>query len=152
MDSAASAERSSSFRPTPPCGFGVVLVVDGSDEGRAALSARLVEMGLVVAAAASGEEALSRARACAPDLVLIDVLLPDMCGLDVARELRACDETREATLVAVAAFAAERYRALAEDAGCAFTIEKPVGPRTLEELVRRALQGKLDGRSASAPV
>src|SRR6185436_6132342 len=67
----------------------LVLVVEDSDAIRAAFTILLEESGYAVAAAATGAEALRLAERRAPDLVLLDLGLPDMPGLDVARRIKA---------------------------------------------------------------
>jgi two-component system OmpR family response regulator len=66
-----------------------VLVVDDDPHVRQAICWALEDDGLTVAAAADGREALERASAQPPDLVVLDLTLPDVDGYTVARELRA---------------------------------------------------------------
>ena len=85
--------------PLPPTGSGIapaqdgtpgvdLLVVDDEPTVRELLCAALRHTGFTVAAAASGQEALEQARTVSPDLVLLDVMLPDMDGFEVIRRLR----------------------------------------------------------------
>lgn len=70
-----------------------VLVVDDDEEIRASLRRSLAFDGYRVVTAANGEEALQLARERAPDLVVLDILLPGLDGLEVCRRLRASDES-----------------------------------------------------------
>ena len=65
-----------------------ILVVDDEQSYRDALSVALQREGFVVETAADGAEAIARFDACRPALVLLDVMLPQMSGVDVCRELR----------------------------------------------------------------
>lgn len=68
--------------------FGPILIVD-QDQGSRAFAARLFERaGFAIDEAASGEEAMASAREVRPSLVLLDVVLPDLSGFEIARELR----------------------------------------------------------------
>src|SRR3954454_16742254 len=67
----------------------LILVVDDEQSYRDALTVALQREGFLVDTAADGPEALSRFEATRPALVLLDVMLPKMSGIDVCRELRA---------------------------------------------------------------
>src|SRR5687767_9893714 len=66
-----------------------ILVVDDDAPARAALEAMLAPEGYVVLAAASGKEAMAIVAQHAPDLMLLDVIMPDMDGYDVVRMMKA---------------------------------------------------------------
>ena len=70
-----------------------VLVVDDEPAFREGLRQALKQEGFVVHLAADGEEALDVWRAYHPDIVLLDVMLPRMSGIDVCRAIRAVDDT-----------------------------------------------------------
>src|SRR5437764_2343093 len=70
-----------------------ILVVDDDEEIRASLRRGLALEGYRIAQAADGAEALRVAREAPPDLVVLDVMLPEVDGLEVCRRLRAADET-----------------------------------------------------------
>jgi two-component system OmpR family response regulator len=74
--------------PAGPPGGASLLVVDDEPTVRELLSAALRHAGFTVAAAGTGQEALAAAREVAPDLVLLDVMLPDTDGFEVIRLLR----------------------------------------------------------------
>ena len=116
----------------------LVLVVEDSDAIRAAFTILLEESGYAVAAAATGAEAVRLAERRAPDLVLLDLGLPDMPGLEVARRIRAAGRT---PLVALTGRddPADRDAMLA--AGCAAYLVKPVDTQQLI----RSLPGYING-------
>src|SRR5215210_3890619 len=69
-----------------------ILVVDDDAEIRASLRRGLILEGYTVALAAGGDEALLRVREQVPDLVVLDVMMPGVDGLEVSRRLRAAEE------------------------------------------------------------
>jgi CheY-like chemotaxis protein len=109
----------------------LVLVVEDSDAIRAAFTILLEESGYAVAAAATGAEALRLAAERNPDLVLLDLGLPDMSGLDVARLIRAAPATASIPLVALTGRDDETDRGALLAAGCAAYLVKPVDTQRL---------------------
>lgn len=106
----------------------LVLVVEDSDAIRAAYTILLEESGYAVAAAATGAEAVRQAERRAPDLVLLDLGLPDMPGLEVARRIKAIGSI---PIVALTGRDDPADRAVLLAAGCAAYLVKPVDTRQL---------------------
>jgi CheY-like chemotaxis protein len=90
--------------------------------------------------AESGEEALEAARFVRPDVVLLDVMLPVIDGLDVLRQLRADPGLASVPVVVVSAWDTEADRLAAEEAGADAFVAKPFLPEQLEALVRGFLE------------
>jgi CheY-like chemotaxis protein len=109
----------------------LVLVVEDSEAIRAAFTILLEESGYAVAAAATGAEALRLAAERNPDLVLLDLGLPDMSGLDVARVIRSNPATASIPLVALTGRDDETDRGALLAAGCAAYLVKPVDTQRL---------------------
>ena len=109
----------------------LVLVVEDSDAIRAAFTILLEESGYAVAAAATGAEALRLAEGCAPDLVLLDLGLPDIPGLDVLRRIKANPATARVPVVALTGRDDEADRGALLAAGCAAYLVKPVDTQQL---------------------
>ena len=109
----------------------LVLVVEDSDAIRAAFTILLEESGYAVAGAATGAEAVRLAGDRAPDLVLLDLGLPDMRGLDVARRLKADPATARVPLVALTGRDDETDRGALLAAGCAAYLVKPIDTQQL---------------------
>jgi CheY-like chemotaxis protein len=107
----------------------LVLVVEDSDAIRGAFTILLEESGYAVAAAATGAEAVRLAEARAPDLVLLDLGLPDLPGLDVARRIKAAAPTIPVVALTGRDDPADREALLA--AGCAAYLVKPVDTQAL---------------------
>ena len=119
----------------------LVLVVEDSDAIRAAFTILLEESGYAVAAAATGAEAVRLSERRAPDLVLLDLGLPDMPGLDVARRLKANPATARVPVVALTGRDDDVQRAALMAAGCAAYLVKPVDTQQLI----RSLPGYING-------
>lgn len=95
--------------------------------------------GFDVIYAEDGEAALELARDHTPDLVLVDLLLPGMNGIDVCRQLQAEPRLRDIPLIALTARAEEEFGLLARDAGCSGYLEKPIGPFAVLEAVEQVI-------------
>ena len=118
-----------------------ILIVDDDPDVARVLAAILAEEGWDTAVAHDGREALARARATAPGLILLDVLLPDLDGPEVCRRLQADTATARAPIV----FVTGTPTALAGDRldGCAHRgiLRKPVSIDELLATVERHLAG-----------
>lgn len=125
-----------------------VLVVDDEPAFREGLRQALKQEGFVVHLAADGEEALEVYRAHRPDLVLLDVMLPRMSGIDVCREIRASDDT---PVIMVSARNEEIDAVVALEVGADDYVTKPYRVRELVARMRTVLRrsGGAGGRSES---
>lgn len=95
----------------------------------------------VVEQAASAEDGLARIEADPPALVLLDLDLPGMSGLDLARRLKADARLRGIPLVAISASVMKDERNQARQAGCVGFLEKPFDIQELRRVVAEALAG-----------
>ncbi|MEM7143136.1 MAG: response regulator transcription factor [Actinomycetota bacterium] len=127
-----------------------VLVVDDEPAFREGLRQALKQEGFVVHLAADGEEALELWRTHKPDLVLLDVMLPRMSGIDVCREIRAVDET---PVIMVSARNEEIDAVVALEVGADDYVAKPYRVRELvarmRTVLRRATPSTASGETAS---
>jgi two-component system, OmpR family, KDP operon response regulator KdpE len=108
-----------------------VLVVDDEPQILRALQTSLRGAGYEVDTASSGEEALTAAAVRAPDAVILDLVLPDQSGTDIARELRAWST---APIIVLSVVGDEQQKVAALDAGADDYVTKPFG---LDELLAR---------------
>jgi CheY-like chemotaxis protein len=137
--------------PTPPPPEGgdprTVLVVDDNPDERAIQGAMLSHLGYRVAEASDGREAIERARAMHPDLILLDVAMPRMDGFAVCRALRANDQTRDIAILLFTASVVREVREQASAAGADDVLMKPVDPRTVAEKIGQLIGGpkRLEG-------
>jgi PAS domain S-box-containing protein len=121
--------------PTPRPRARRVLVVDDMRDSGDSLGTLLRLYGMEVCVAHDGRSALDAAREFRPDVVLLDVGLPGMDGLEVARQLRADPHTRSAALVAVTGFGQDEDRRKTREAGFDLHLVKPVEPDELRRVL-----------------
>jgi DNA-binding response OmpR family regulator len=114
-----------------------VLVVDDDPLIVRSASFILRQEGYQVVAAASGDEALAAARTAQPDVVLLDVALPDLSGVEVCRRLRL-DSTVPIIMLTARRAEADKIQGL--DAGADDYVVKPIGAGELAARVRAALR------------
>jgi len=127
----------------------LVLVVDDEPQLRRFLRASLPAQGYRLLEAATGEEALREAAARAPDLVLLDLGLPDLDGVEVTRRLR---EWCAAPILVLSARDQEQDKIRALDAGADDYLTKPFGTGELLARMRAALRHVARGEAAEPVV
>ena len=88
-----------------------------------------------------GMEALEMARANKPDLILMDIQLPGVSGLEVTRQIKADDDIKSIPVVAVTAFAMKGDEDRIREGGCEAYIAKPIRIEQLISTVRRFVDG-----------
>src|SRR5690348_14313354 len=108
-----------------------VLVVDDSDDNAMMMALLLKQYGHSTLVAESGQAALQHAMSFRPDLMFIDLTMPEVDGLTVAQRLRQIAEFATTPLVAVSGYADAEHRAKAKAAGFNDFLAKPY---TLDEL------------------
>ncbi|HLH27238.1 MAG TPA: response regulator [Chloroflexota bacterium] len=116
-----------------------VLVVEDHPLNRELAEAILERAGYDVVAAEDGETALASVAARRPDVILLDVELPGISGLEVARRLKGDQATRGIPVVALTAYAMVGDEERARAAGCDDYVTKPIERPKLLGAVERAL-------------
>lgn len=116
-----------------------VLIVDDFADGREMLAEYLILRGFIVHAAPDGQRAIEMTRALQPDVVLMDLTLPVVNGLEATRILKQDPNTRAIPIVAVTAHTLDREVASARAAGCDAVISKPFDLIALAEALPRVL-------------
>jgi two-component system, OmpR family, alkaline phosphatase synthesis response regulator PhoP len=122
-----------------------ILVVDDEEDILELLRFNLTKEGFAVVCAASGEEALKFARAEKPDLILLDLLLPGIDGLEVAKRLKNDPSTNEIPLIMVTAKGEEADIVTGLEVGAEDYITKPFSRKVLIARVRAVLRRKAAG-------
>jgi len=112
-----------------------ILVVDDNEINLKVVKIALTAAGFEVDTADDAETALTLVTAFCPRLVLMDLQLPGMDGLDLTRLLKADPTTRTAIIVAVTAYAMKGDQQRALEAGCDGYLTKPINTRTLATTV-----------------
>jgi len=114
-----------------------ILVVDDEPQIRRVLRSTLTSQGYVIIDAKTGEEGVESARKNRPDLVLLDVNMPGMGGIEACREIR---RSSDAPIIMLTVRNAERDKVLALDAGADDYVVKPFGIEELLARIRAALR------------
>lgn len=114
-----------------------ILVVDDEPQIRRVLRTTLSFRGYVISEAETGEQALELARKLKPDLILLDVNLPGMSGIETCREIRRWSD---APIIMLTVRSAERDKVVALDAGADDYVTKPFGIEELLARVRASLR------------
>lgn len=118
----------------------IILVADDTEDIRLMLKARLEQRGHRVVEAADGRQAVRLATSERPDMILMDLSMPVMDGIEAARYLRAQPETSRMPIIAVTAHCPDAaWHRRAVDAGCVECVGKPVDFKQLELLIARVL-------------
>ncbi len=128
--------------PPDPIPAPLVLVVDDVAHGREIFAEYLEFRGFRVATAADGLEALDKAFELLPDIILMDLSLPQLDGWEATKRLKGDDRTKTIPIIALTAHALASAHDKAMAAGCDSVVTKPCVPRDLEAEVRRQLAAR----------
>ena|SRR5579864_1320681 len=120
----------------------LVLIVEDDAPSMLLATATLEEEGYDVASAGSAEEALPLIGRRSPDLILMDIQLPGMDGLELTRRLKSDQSTARIPVVALTAHTMPLHERAAMAAGCAAFLAKPVSPAVLSAEVRKWVGGQ----------
>ncbi len=129
------AEQSSDSSP-------LVLVVDDFQDNREMFAEFLSLSGFRVAEASTGREAIDRGFELLPDVILMDLSLPELDGWEATRQLKNDPRTRHIPIVALTGHALADHSREAREAGCDAFLTKPCLPEVLVVEIRRMLDRK----------
>jgi two-component system cell cycle response regulator DivK len=127
---------------TDPQNKPLVLVVDDYADAREMYAEYLEFSGFRVAEAKNGAEALDKAFALTPDVILMDLSLPVMDGWEATRRLKADERTRGIPVVALTGHALSGHSNGAREAGCDAFVTKPCLPDALVQEVKKQLAAR----------
>ena len=133
------------MEPSAPIGKTVLLVEDNEDN-RIIYSTVLRHVGYDVVEAEDGVQAIELARSARPDLILMDISIPQIDGWEATRVLRADATLKDIPIIALTAHALADDRARAAEVGFTAYLAKPVEPRAVVAEVNKWL-----GRGSGAP-
>jgi CheY-like chemotaxis protein len=117
----------------------VILLVEDNEDNYDIYATYLTHVGYEVVVATDGEVGVALARERRPALILMDIGLPGISGLDATRQLKCDPETSHIPIVALTAHALAEDRAAAAAAGCDLFLTKPIAPADLASQVRGVL-------------
>ena len=124
--------------PRGTAGAQVLLVDDDPDQVEMYRYA-LEDVGFVVVSAGTGHDALTRARTLGPDVIVLDLRLPDMTGWEVCTMLKTDPRTDAIPVIVLTAAASPNLATEAANAGCAAYLLKPCYPDQLAVSIRNVL-------------
>jgi CheY-like chemotaxis protein len=113
-----------------------ILVVDDFDDTRLLLRTWLERRGFRVVEAENGIQAINQAETESPDLIIMDMQMPQLDGLSATRRIRGLKALDSVPIVAVSAYGADQFREQALAAGCDEYVSTPFEPATLEGIIR----------------
>lgn len=114
-----------------------ILIAEDHRDNREMLSRRLERQGYEVHVAENGVEAVEKAKSCAPDVILMDISMPVMSGIEATRVLRSLPHGHTLKIVALTAHAMESARRECLEAGCDDFATKPVDFAGLVALIEK---------------
>lgn len=127
-----------------------ILVVEDNEMSRDVLTRRLARQGHELIAAPDGKTGLALARSANPDLILMDLQVPEIDGWETTRYLKGDAATRHIRIIALSAHALESDREKALQAGCDDFATKPVDFAKLLYKIDSALQERTYSEPASS--
>jgi len=113
-----------------------ILVVDDFDDTRLLLRTWLEKKGFRILEAQNGIQAVAQAKTEHPDLIIMDVEMPELDGLSATRLIRKGERAHRVPIVAVSAYGADLFREDALAAGCDEYVSTPFEPAELEKVIR----------------
>src|SRR5262245_14499144 len=120
--------------------MGTILLVEDDPDIRDLIAYKLAKAGFDIVQATDGIAALELARQHHPDLVILDVRMPRLSGLEVCRELRTLPATAKVPIIMLTARTRPQDLEQARAAGASDYMSKPFSPRELQERVESVLQ------------
>jgi CheY-like chemotaxis protein len=118
-----------------------ILVVDDNPTNLKLVAYLMTAHGFDVGTAGSADEAMAAIAATRPKVILMDIQLPGVDGLELTRRLKADPATRDIVIVAVTAYAMKGDQDRAIEAGCDGYVTKPIDTRTLPTLIADFIKG-----------
>src|ERR1035438_9792963 len=117
-----------------------ILVVDDEPDVLDLVTYNLTQAGFQTLTAADGAEALRKARSTLPDLIVLDLMLPELDGLEVCKLLRRDSKTSAIPIIMLTARAGEMDRIVGLELGAVDYVPKPFSPRELVLRVKKRLE------------
>jgi two-component system, cell cycle response regulator DivK len=116
-----------------------ILIVEDQEDNRTILRDVLSTVGYGLIEAVNGKDGVKLAQSERPDLILMDIQLPEMDGYEATKQIKSIAELKTIPIIAVTSYALSGDEAKARAAGCDGYIAKPFSPRELLAKVRKYL-------------
>jgi len=119
-----------------------ILMVDDDTEFSGLVSGHFTGLGYKVTLAQNGKEGLQKAKALKPDLIFLDVMMPDMNGIEVLRELRQAEETSDIPVLIMTGkyFDKGMIELFTQEGNCRDFLNKPVALSQLQQKAESLLK------------
>jgi two-component system, cell cycle response regulator DivK len=116
-----------------------ILVIEDNEDNRQIIRDLLTSLSYDLIEAVDGVEGVAMAQSHRPDLILMDIQLPEIDGYEATRQIRTVPELAQVPIIAVTSYALSGDEAKARDAGCNGYVAKPFSPRELLAKIREFL-------------
>jgi two-component system, OmpR family, alkaline phosphatase synthesis response regulator PhoP len=116
-----------------------ILIVDDDEMVRIALCELLKPEGYEIDTAAGGKDGLDKINNKKYDLLMLDIIMPEMDGLELCRKIRQREECKEIPIVFLTAKSREEDRIMGIDAGASQFLSKPISPEKLLEIISETI-------------
>ena len=120
--------------------MGTILIIDDEDDIRDILAYNLKKEEFQILTASNGKEGIALAKANIPDLVLLDVMMPEMDGIEVCEELRSNPETKNVIICMLTARGEDYSQIAGFNAGADDYVSKPIKPKVLVSRISALLR------------
>jgi DNA-binding response OmpR family regulator len=127
-----------------------LLIVEDNTELLELLRLGLKQAGFSVSTAANGLEALKKARSISPDVIVLDLILPELDGFAVCEALKRADETAKIPIIMLTGLTSEFTRFAGIESGADEYLTKPVSPDQLLPRINHWLHSPLAGKTETA--
>lgn len=117
-----------------------VMVVEDNEKNRKLVRVVLKAKGYNIIEAATGEEALNLLKNQKPDIILMDIQLPDIDGLTLIKQIKASVITKDIPIIAVTAYAMKGDEQKILDTGCDAYVSKPINTQELPRIVEKYIK------------
>jgi len=124
-----------------------ILIVEDNPQNMKLLLMTLRPHGYALLEATDGEEALEIATRDKPDLIIMDIQLPKVNGLDVTRKLRQIPAFNHVPIIAITAYAMKGDKEKFIESGCDTYLSKPINTRELPIVIKKMLSGRKEDKA-----
>jgi len=114
-----------------------ILLIEDNEQNIYLMKFLLKKNGYSVKEKMNGRQGINTALSMMPDMILLDIQLPDIDGYDIARELRKHNELNDIPIIAVTSYALSGDREKAIASGCTGYLEKPINPDTFIDDIKK---------------